>query len=205
VNPQLESTKHPEKPHRRFVFVDRDGVINIERGDYTTTIDEWQWAPGSLEGIKLLTDAGYHIIVITNQACIAKGIQTEEGLRILNEYMIDTIRSAGGDILAVYHCPHGDSDRCECRKPKPGMLLKAAEEHDIPLPDTFFIGDAPRDMEAGMRAGTRTILVTGTDTGADDISVTEADFRAVSLLDAARIVIREDREVRENMHTPGNE
>ena len=92
--------------HRGYVFLDRDGVINVERGDYTTTIEQWDWAPGALDGLRMLTEAGFGVIVITNQACISKGIQTEEGLAVLHGFMLEGIREAGGDILRVYHCPH---------------------------------------------------------------------------------------------------
>ncbi len=171
---------------KRFVFLDRDGVINVERGDYTTTIDQWEWAPGALEGLKLLTVAGFGIIVITNQSCIAKGFQTEEGLAKLHDFMVNHIRKAGGDILKIYHCHHRETDNCNCRKPEPGMLLEAAEEFGINLAETFFIGDAECDIDAGRRAGTRTILLENSDI---DRNI-RADFRAENLLDAARTVIR---------------
>lgn len=176
----------------KFVFLDRDGVINVERGDYTTTIGQWEWATGVFESLNLLDGAGFHPIVITNQACIAKGIQTGEGLAELHAYMIREIRAHGGDILRVYHCPHQDSDGCACRKPSPGLILQAAADYGIDLSRTFMIGDSRRDLEAGRRAGTRTILIApghGTDDsgGADS----PADFRVETLLDAVRIVIRE--------------
>ncbi|MCE5251176.1 HAD family hydrolase [bacterium] len=177
---------------RRFVFMDRDGVINVERGDYTTTIDQWQWAEGALEGIRKLTEAGFGIIVITNQACIAKGIQTEKGLEKLHSFMLDRIRKEGGSILGIYHCPHQTSDGCSCRKPEPGLILRAALEHGITLPGTFMIGDSLRDMEAGRRAGTRTILI-DTGPGADSprTQFEPGEFRAGNLSEAADIVIRE--------------
>jgi len=175
-----------------FVFIDRDGVINLDFGEYTTTIDEWKWAPGAVEGIKMLNDAGFGIIVITNQACIAKGIQTEKGLALLHTFMLKHIRESGGDILRIYHCPHQTSDGCSCRKPEPGMILKAAKDYNINLSETFFIGDAARDMKAAQRAGTRSILINniyGDDSFEIDFST--AEFRAKNLLDAAEIVIRE--------------
>ena len=172
---------------KRFVFLDRDGVINVERGDYTITIDQWEWAPGAIEGVKLLTGAGFGIIVITNQSCIAKGLQTEEGLVKLHDFMINHIRKADGEILKIYHCPHRETDNCSCRKPEPGMILKAAEEFGINLAETFFIGDAERDIDAGRRARTRTILL---ENAGQDRNI-RADFRAENLLDAARTVIRE--------------
>lgn len=175
----------------RYVFLDRDGVINVERGDYTTTIEEWEWAPRALEGIQLFTDAGFKIIVITNQACIAKGRQTEEGLAVLHDYMLCTIRESGGDILRIYHCPHQTSDGCSCRKPEPGLLLRAADDYGIDLKHTFFIGDASRDMEAAARAGVRGILIdTGLALGEKRFEDTAAEFRADDLVEAARIVLR---------------
>ncbi|MDP2983795.1 MAG: HAD family hydrolase [Candidatus Latescibacter sp.] len=177
---------------RKFVFLDRDGVINAERGNYTTTIEQWEWADGALEGLKMLAGAGYGIIVITNQACIAKGLQTEEGLAKLHNFMIRRIREYGGDILRIYHCPHETPDGCSCRKPAPGMILQAAEDLHIPLTETFFIGDSLRDMEAGRRAGVRTILIdTGLSSDSPRTQFAPGEFRANNLVDAVRIVFRE--------------
>jgi D-glycero-D-manno-heptose 1,7-bisphosphate phosphatase len=174
--------------------MDRDGVINVERGEYTTTIDQWEWADGALEGIRKLTDAGFGIIVITNQACIAKNLQTEQGLAKLHEYMLDGIRKAGGSIVGIYHCPHDTPDECSCRKPEPGLILRAADDYDISLSETFMIGDSLRDMEAGRRAGTRTILI-DTGPGSDSLRAQyePGEFRAHNLLEAAEIVIRETK------------
>ena len=180
------------KKPRRFVFIDRDGVINIERGEYTVTIDQWEWAPGAFDGIKKLTDAGFGIIVITNQACISKGIQTEEGLAELHEFMLDGISKAGGKILRIYHCPHQTSDCCLCRKPEPGMILQAAKDYAITLSGTFMIGDSLRDMEAGRRAGTRTILIDlGPGADSQRTQFVPGEFKVDNLCDAADIVIRE--------------
>ena len=178
--------------YERFVFMDRDGVINVERGDYTTTVNQWLWAPGALEGIRMLTEAGFGIIVVTNQACIAKGRQTEEGLAALLDFMLRAIRGHGGDILRIYHCPHQTSDGCSCRKPAPGMFLMAERDYGITLSRTFMIGDSLRDMEAGRRAGTHTILIeTGPGSDSPRTRFAPGEFRADDLADAARIVIRE--------------
>ena len=179
---------------RRFVFLDRDGVINVELGKYTIYIEQLQWADGSLEGIKKLNDAGFEIIVVTNQACISKGLQTEEGLAKLHDYMTAHIEQAGGSILAFYHCPHQTPDNCYCRKPQPGMLVNAAADYGIKLPETFFIGDSRRDMEAGRRAGTRTILIdNGIDSDSPQIQFETGEFRVNNLLEAAEIVIEESK------------
>lgn len=176
------------------VLLDRDGVINVEIGDYTTTRDQWEWATGALEGLKLLTEAGFRCIVITNQACIAKGRQTEENLAELHAWMREQVIAAGGIIAAVYHCPHQTSDGCGCRKPMPGMILEAAAEHRFILPETFFIGDTARDMEAARRAGTRTILIKN-DRNAypPPGNPGPVDFTAADLQEAAHIVIDETR------------
>ncbi|MFC1693636.1 D-glycero-alpha-D-manno-heptose-1,7-bisphosphate 7-phosphatase [Candidatus Latescibacterota bacterium] len=177
---------------RRFVFLDRDGVINVERGDFTTTIDQWEWAQGVIEGIRLLTDAGFGIITITNQSCIARGLQTEEGLAKLHAFMLEGIRRSGGDILRIYHCPHQTSDGCSCRKPEPGMILRAAEDFNIPLEETFVIGDSLRDIEAGRRAGTRTIHInSGPGSDSSETRFDPGDFEANNLVEAAEIVIKE--------------
>jgi len=184
---------------RRFVFLDRDGVINVERGEYTITIDQWEWAEGALDGLKKLTEAGFGIIVTTNQACIAKGLQTVEGLAKLHRYMLDRVNREGGSILGIYYCPHGYDDGCSCRKPEPGLILKAAEHFAIPLSETFMVGDSLRDIEAGRRAGTRTILIdSGVDVDGTERQFEPGEFRAANLLEAADIVIRETP-VREDM------
>ena len=180
----------PAKPGR-YVFLDRDGVINVERGDYTVSIDEWRWAKGAREGIKMLTDAGFGVIIITNQACIAKGRQTEEGLAMLHAFMLDGIREAGSDILRIYHCPHQTPDNCSCRKPEPGMLFQAAADYGISLEATFFIGDTARDMETARRAGAKKILIVNDTNAYQPVEDVETDFRAADLTEAASIVIRE--------------
>ncbi len=180
--------------HTKYVFLDRDGVINVERGDYTMTIEEWEWMEGSLTSIARLTQAGFGIIVITNQACIHKGRQTHEGLDRLHRYMIDTIREHGGDITAVYYCPHWTPDKCRCRKPEPGLLLDAMEDFGIDPSTTFFIGDAARDIEAGKRAGVKTILISGSK-ASEHAGTIDADHIVNSLEDAAEIVCASDRSI----------
>ena len=172
----------------RYVLLDRDGVINVDPGDYTTTIDKWEWAPGALEGIKKLCDAGFGILIITNQACIAKGLQTEDGLAVLHDFMLDTIRKSGGDIVRIYHCPHQTSDGCDCRKPEPGMILRAADDYGFNRAETFLIGDTPRDMEAARRAGVRGIMITSNQAYEGE---TDGGLTAANLFDAAEIVIGE--------------
>jgi histidinol-phosphate phosphatase family protein len=106
-----------------------------------------------------LTQNGYRIFVITNQAGIGRGIYPEESLRDIHCRMVTEIKEAGGTIDALYYCPHHPDAGCKCRKPRPGMLKRAAQEHNIDLSSACFIGDATTDIEAGKRAGTATFLV----------------------------------------------
>ncbi len=144
----------------KTVFLDRDGVINRNRdSDYVKSWSEFEFLPNSLEAIRLLTHAGYQLITVTNQACINKGILS---LKMLNEIhckMLAEIEGAGGRIHAVYYCPHRDDENCTCRKPKPGMLLRAASQHEIDIDNTYLIGDSNSDIQAGNEFGVCPLLV----------------------------------------------
>jgi D-sedoheptulose 7-phosphate isomerase len=145
---------------QRAVFLDRDGVINENLdGDYVKSWREFAFIPGAIEAIKRLTNGGWDLIVISNQSGINRGIVSAETVEDVHGRMLREICSAGGRIKALYYCPHRPDENCDCRKPEPGLVLKAAEEHDIDLGASYLVGDAIRDIEAGVRAGCRTILV----------------------------------------------
>jgi D-glycero-D-manno-heptose 1,7-bisphosphate phosphatase len=146
------------------VILDRDGVLNEkpERARYVTGPDEFRWRPGSLEALRMLAQAGYRVIIASNQAGIARGAMTEEDLEAVNAKMLREAEQAGGRIDAIYHCPHGWDEGCECRKPRPGMLFQAQREHHLDLTRTYFIGDDERDAEAASAAGCRWAMVTDT-------------------------------------------
>jgi D-glycero-D-manno-heptose 1,7-bisphosphate phosphatase len=182
----------PQVRYRRFVLLDRDGVINVERGDHILTREDWVWAPGTFEGLRLLREEGFGAIVVTNQSCIGRGLQTERRLAELHDFMCRSVAKAGGDIVKVYHCPHMAEDGCACRKPAPGMLLRAADEFGIDLAETFLIGDAARDIEAAQAVGARTIMIkNGWNAPANTELATPPDFYAENLEKAARIVVAE--------------
>jgi len=141
------------------IFLDRDGVINENRTDYVKSWQEFRFLPGSKEAIAQLTRAGYRIIICTNQACIARGIISVETVEDIHRRMLAEIAQIGGRIERVYYCPHGKDEGCFCRKPRPGMLLRARDELDIDLNDAFLIGDSITDIRAGFAAGVRSILV----------------------------------------------
>jgi D-glycero-D-manno-heptose 1,7-bisphosphate phosphatase len=148
---------------KKTIILDRDGVINKkgEKARYVCGWEDWKWIPGAVEAIKLLKSNGYIVIIVSNQAGIARGAMTENDLKSIHENMLSELRKKGGDIDRIYYCPHGWDDGCECRKPKPGMLFQAQRDFHIDLTRTFFIGDDERDVQAGQAAGCRTLLVNG--------------------------------------------
>src|SRR5205807_8212668 len=141
------------------IFLDRDGVINENRADYVKSWSEFRFLPGSREAIAKLTQAGHRIIVCTNQAGIARGTLSVEAVEDIHHRMIASIYDIGGKIEKVYYCPHDRDGDCFCRKPRPGMLLRARDELDIDLHEAVFIGDSITDIRAGLAAGIHTILV----------------------------------------------
>lgn len=145
----------------KAVFLDRDGVINRNPPNmgYVRKWTEFSFIPSARRAIQKLTQSGYRIFVATNQAGIGRGLYSEEDLRDIHCRMTTEIAKAGGRIDAVYYCPHHPNAGCECRKPQPGMLNRAAEAHNIDLSRAYFIGDAISDIQAGRRAGTTTFLV----------------------------------------------
>ena len=143
------------------IILDRDGVLNRKapKADYIKHWKEFEWLPGALEALALLKQAGYRIIVITNQAGIARGVMTEADLAEIHANMKRRVAEAGAEIDAIYYCPHGWNDGCDCRKPAPGMLFQAQREFHLDLTRTCFVGDDARDKQAGAAAGCRTIRV----------------------------------------------
>jgi histidinol-phosphate phosphatase family protein len=137
------------------VFLDRDGVLNkrMPRGEYVRSWADWEWLPGAKEALRLLTTAGYRIVLISNQAGIARGVMSEADLAAIHDRMKAEIGAAGGEVTAIYYCPHGWDDGCACRKPKAGMLFQAQRDLDLDLSRTPFIGDDDRDRQAAEAAG----------------------------------------------------
>ncbi len=137
----------------KAVFLDRDGVINRDSADYVKSLAEFSLIPGSVEAIAKLTQAGYEVFVITNQSGLARGIIDMAGLEEIHRYMKNAVREAGGEIRGVYFCPHLPDEGCDCRKPSPGLIRKAAEENDLDISKAVMIGDKGTDIECAQRAG----------------------------------------------------
>lgn len=144
----------------KIVFCDRDGVINRDSDQYVKTWEEFEFLPKSLEALALLKTSGFSLVIITNQSIVGRGMIASETLSRTHENMTRAIREAGGEVLDIFFCPHKPSDGCECRKPKPGMILSAAGKYGIDPKDAFMIGDSAKDMDAAGRAGIgKTVLV----------------------------------------------
>lgn len=141
------------------VFLDRDGVINENRADYVKNWSEFRFLPGSLEAIARLTQAGHRLVVCTNQAGLAKGLLSRETLDDIHRRMLAAVEAAGGVIEKVYYCAHDKDADCECRKPRPGMLLRARDELGLEMSEAAFVGDSMTDIQAGIAAGVHPVLV----------------------------------------------
>lgn len=152
---------------RKAVFFDRDGVLNVDKG-YLSRIEDFEWIDGAKEAISWLTAQGYVVIVVTNQSGVARGYYTEDDVKRLHAWMCQQAEAAGGTITAVYYCPYLEGAPIEAydkksswRKPEPGMILQAATDWNIDLSASVMIGDMPRDVECGERAGVPSYLFTG--------------------------------------------
>ncbi|MGZ3821667.1 MAG: D-glycero-beta-D-manno-heptose 1,7-bisphosphate 7-phosphatase [Mucilaginibacter sp.] len=147
---------------RKAVFLDRDGTINVEK-NYLFRKEDWEWIPGSMEAICNFNKAGYLVIVISNQGGVARGKYSEEDIHHLHAYVDQELARIGAWIDAYYYCPHhpeyGDNRNCICRKPHPGMILRASDELGIDLSASYFVGDKIIDMEAALAAGLKPIMV----------------------------------------------
>jgi histidinol-phosphate phosphatase family protein len=145
----------------RAVILDRDGVLNERppRAEYIREPGDLHWLPGALDALRLLNDAGYQVFVASNQAGVARGAMTIADVEAVNARLAADARAAGGRIDAIYYCPHGWDDGCDCRKPRPGLLFRAQREFALDLTRTPFIGDDERDAQAADAAGCPALLV----------------------------------------------
>lgn len=143
------------------VLLDRDGVLNerMPRAQYVESWSDWRWTNDALDGLRRLHEAGFRVLVVTNQPGIARGRLSTQTLHEIHANMCAEAAAAGGEITRVYHCPHGWHDGCACRKPQPGMLFQAQHDYNLDLTRTFFIGDDERDRDAALAAGARFLRV----------------------------------------------
>lgn len=150
---------------QNVIFLDRDGVINHDSPDYIKSWEEFDFLPGSLEALAALTRAGYHLIVITNQSIIGRGMVPQAVLEDMLSRMHRAVEEAGGKIFDIFYCPHHPDEGCDCRKPEPGLIFQAKARHGIVLPDTVMIGDNIKDVVCGQNAGCGATMLVRTGSG----------------------------------------
>ncbi len=144
----------------KLIILDRDGVINYDSDKYVKSVDEWEPIPDSLEAIANITQLGYKIVVCTNQSGIGRGLFSVEELNDIHEKMHKLVKQSGGEIAAVFFCPHTNEDDCDCRKPKPGMIHDICERFNVEnIANIMMVGDSDRDLEAIHIAGGTPVLV----------------------------------------------
>ncbi len=167
------------------IFLDRDGVLNVKlpEGRYVKTPEELEIIPGAISALRLLKELGYLLVLVTNQRGIALGYMDEEDLERVHQCLRDHLDRGGVALDGLYYCPHDDSDYCNCRKPQSGMLFRASSEMGISLATSYMVGDSRKDIEAGKKAGTRTVRIANEN---DD----QADFTFPSLMDFALFLDR---------------
>ena len=143
----------------KLVILDRDGVINLDSERYVKSPEEWKPIAGSLEAIARFTQAGFRVVVATNQSGVGRGLFNMATLNATHDKMHKAVNQLGGRIDAVFFCPHAQDAGCACRKPQPGMLLEIAGRFNVALAGVPAIGDSLRDLQAASAAGARPILV----------------------------------------------
>ncbi len=171
-----------------IVLLDRDGTVIVDPEDERVDReDKIALFPDTIEALTYLREHDFAIILITNQAGVSEGRINEQDFARINNKVLDMLAPSGITILKTYMCPHGPNDGCECRKPKPTMLLEAAKEFDIDLTQVYMVGDRQSDILSGINAGTKTVLVK---TANVPVEVSEATYTAPYLLDAVKYIVK---------------
>jgi D-glycero-D-manno-heptose 1,7-bisphosphate phosphatase len=160
---------------RRFALLDRDGTVVIDK-IYLSDAAGLEFAPGVIEGLRLMRDAGLRFIMVTNQSGIARGYFDEETLARIHRRLREMLAEEGIDLEAIYYCPHGPLDACPCRKPEPGLVLDAMADFGFSAAQAVLIGDSEADMGAAIAAGVRGIRVAPPNAGASAPPNAAPDF-----------------------------
>ena len=143
----------------KLVILDRDGVINEDSDAFVKSVNEWVPIPGSIEAIAELSRAGFTVVVATNQSGLSRGLFDLDDLEAMHAKLAQLVEEHGGSMAAVFYCPHGPDDQCNCRKPKPGLIDAIEAEFDTSAEGVPLVGDSLRDLEAGLTKGCLPILV----------------------------------------------
>jgi D-glycero-D-manno-heptose 1,7-bisphosphate phosphatase len=142
------------------VFLDRDGVINVDRRDYVKSWSEFEFLPRVFEALRLLKENDIRAIIITNQSAVNRGLMTLDTLLEIHKKMLEAIRKHGGEIQAIYYCPHTPAENCECRKPKSGMVRNAVKDLKIDLSVSYLVGDSEKDIQLARSVKIKGIKIT---------------------------------------------
>ncbi len=183
---------HKNKSKSPAIFIDRDGTINKEIG-YLHKIEDWEWCPGAIDSLIKLSKTKYKIIIITNQAGIARKYYSHYEVYKLHAWFYNEIKIRKGRIDAIYFCPHhsqfGAVRNCNCRKPKPGMIFEAEKDINLSLNSSWLIGDKASDVEAGKNGGLRTILLSSPKTKEFSNNCSYADYSEINLKSAIDFIL----------------
>jgi len=171
----------------KAVFLDRDGTISVGTPTYerVDSLEKVQLLPNTLEALSMLAKLDYGVFIVTNQAGLSEGLITMDQFEEINDMVLRLIEPTDVVIFETYVCPHGEADDCDCRKPKPKLLLDAAKKYDIDLANSWMIGDRPSDVMTGINAGTKAILV---QSGVPTVTSAEATVTVPSLLEAVEYI-----------------
>ncbi len=183
----------------KVIFLDRDGVVNEfpGNGKYVTKLKNFRFIPGSLDSIRNLTEKGYAIFIISNQAGVAKGVYSMDKLKLINRKMLNGIKESGGKIRKALYCTHRSDEGCSCRKPEIGNVIRAlnlVKQKMYSSNNRFFVGDAKSDILTGYRAGCKTILVLTGRAKRRDVGEwgVRPDYIVRNLQEAVKIIINND-------------
>jgi len=167
---------------RRAIFLDRDGTITIDTG-YPSDPDEVELLPGAADGLRTLRDRGWALVLVSNQSAVGRGIITLEQAQAVHDRLLVALRASGVEFDGAYYCPHTPDDACECRKPRSGLLRRAATELRLDLAGSVMVGDRQSDVEAGRDAGCTTVLL-GPGEGDPDVRATDWAELVATVTDA---------------------
>ncbi len=170
------------------IFLDRDGTINIDK-NYVYKIEDWEFLPNAIEGLRELSLKGYKLVIITNQSGIGRGYYTCHDMEKLHHHVISLLKKNSIAIAGIYYCPHEPSDNCRCRKPETELLKKAATELNINIEESYFIGDKTCDIKMGKDGGCKTIMVKTGKGGKDGEYNVLPDFIVSDLYEAAKLIV----------------